>query len=53
MERKTEWNVGYTASRVEPVSYSEFERALEEGRIAEVLIPEQYIGGELKSPEWG
>jgi cell division protease FtsH len=69
MEKKTEWNVGYwlvaillyivlqswwsTASRVEPVSYSEFERALDEGRIAEVLIPEQYIGGELKSPEWG
>ncbi len=69
MEKKTEWNVGYwlvaillfivlqswwsAASRVEPVPYSEFERALEEGRIAEVLIPEQYIGGELKSPEWG
>jgi cell division protease FtsH len=54
MEKKTEWNVGYwliaillfvllqhwwsSISHVEPVPYSEFERALKEGRIAEVLI---------------
>jgi cell division protease FtsH len=69
MEKQTEWNIGYwliavllffllqywwsSASRVEPVPYSEFERALEEDRIAEVLISEQYIRGELKSPEPG
>jgi FtsH Extracellular len=40
-------------SRVQPVPYSDFERALAQGRVAEVLISEQYLRGELKSPEPG
>jgi len=40
-------------SRVQPVPYSDFERALAQGRVAEVLISEQYVRGELKSPEPG
>ncbi|MCW5611517.1 MAG: ATP-dependent zinc metalloprotease FtsH [Rubrivivax sp.] len=66
---KTSWNVGYwllamlallwfqsvwQATRtVEPVPYSQFEQALAEGRIAEVVIGETTITGRLKSPEPG
>ncbi|MBX3637903.1 MAG: ATP-dependent metallopeptidase FtsH/Yme1/Tma family protein, partial [Rubrivivax sp.] len=66
---KTSWNVGYwllavlallwfqsvwQATRtVEPVPYSQFEKALAEGRIAEVVIGETTITGKLKSPEPG
>ncbi|MBX9810437.1 MAG: ATP-dependent zinc metalloprotease FtsH [Burkholderiales bacterium] len=67
MDRKTEWNVGYwlvamfallllqnwwsAASQVEPVPYSEFERALAEGRVAEVLVSDRQITGRMKSPD--
>jgi cell division protease FtsH len=66
---KTSWNVGYwliallvllwfqsawqTARTVEPVPYSEFEKALAEGRVADVVIGETTITGRLKSPEPG
>lgn len=39
------------ASQVEPVPYSEFERALAEGRVAEVVIGEHTVTGILKQPE--
>ncbi|MDL1860539.1 ATP-dependent zinc metalloprotease FtsH [Betaproteobacteria bacterium PRO7] len=67
MDRKNEWNVGYwlaaialflllqmwwsEASRVEPVPYSEFERLLADGRIAEVVISDQQVVGRLKAPD--
>jgi cell division protease FtsH len=66
---KTQWNVGYwllaivgllwmqsiwQATRsVEPVPYSQFEKALAEGRVAEVVIGETTITGKLKSPDPG
>ncbi len=39
------------ARTIEPVPYSEFERALAEGRVAEVIVGERTITGRLKSPE--
>jgi cell division protease FtsH len=67
MEQKTQWNVFYwitaiflllllqdwwqTARTVEPVPYSEFEQALAQGRVAEVLIADKTITGKLKSPD--
>ena len=39
------------AATVEPVSYSEFERALAEGRVAEVVIGDRIVTGVLKQPE--
>jgi len=67
MEQKTQWNLVYwilaalllfilqdwwqTARTVEPVPYSEFEQALAEGRVAEVLIADKTITGKLKSPD--
>ena len=67
MEKKTEWNVGYwivaiplfmmlqnwwsAAREVEPLPYSEFERYLKEGKVAEVWISDLEIGGRLKSPD--
>ena len=67
MEQKQTWNVVYwaialmllvtlqdawqSATQVEPVPYSEFEKALEEGRISKVTIADQRITGQLKSPE--
>ena len=66
---KMQWNVGYwmlallalfwiqsawqTARTIEPVPYSAFEKALAEGRVAEVVIGETTITGKLKSPEPG
>jgi cell division protease FtsH len=38
---------------VEPVPYSEFEKALAEGRVAEVVVGETTITGKLKSPDGG
>jgi len=35
----------------QPASYIEFERALREGRVAEVLVGDQTITGRLKSPD--
>jgi cell division protease FtsH len=67
MEKKQTWTIVYwaialmllvtlqdvwqSATQVEPVPYSEFEKALEEGRIAKVTISDQRITGQLKSPE--
>ena len=65
MEKKNQWNTGYwivalllllslqsywqTAKTVEPVPYSEFEKALAEGRVAEVS--DRTVTGRLKSPD--
>jgi len=38
---------------VEPVPYSEFEKALSEGRVAEVVVGETSITGKLKNPDGG
>ena len=62
MEKKNQWNTGYwivalllllslqsywqTAKTVEPVPYSEFEKAL-----AEVLVSDRTVTGRLKSPD--
>ncbi len=64
---QTRWNVGYwivaallfmtlqniwQASRtIEPVPYSEFEKALAAGRVAEVVVGETTITGKLKEPD--
>ncbi len=40
-----------TAKTVEPVPYSEFEKALDEGRVAEVLVSDRTVTGRLKSPD--
>ncbi len=63
---KTQWNVGYwllamlalfalqnlwqASSQVEVVPYSEFEKALAEGRISEVVVGETRVTGKLGSP---
>jgi cell division protease FtsH len=39
------------AQTIEVVPYSEFEKYLEEGRIAEVTVSDQHITGKLKKPE--
>jgi len=39
------------ATSVQSASYSEFERALREGRVAEVLVGDQTITGCMKSPD--
>ena len=67
MEKKNQWNTGYwivalllllslqsywqTAKTVEPVPYSEFEKELAEGRVAEVLVSDRTVTGHLKSPD--
>jgi len=67
MDKKQTWNVAYWmlallllvwaqdfwqgAQRIEPVPYSEFEKALSEGRISEVTISERAITGHLKVPD--
>lgn len=59
--KKNQWNTGYwivalllllslqsywqTAKTVEPVPYSEFEKALDEGRVAEVLVSDRTVTG--------
>ncbi len=69
MEKKNQWHVGYwifafvfllmlqnywqVAKTVESVPYSEFEKALDEGRIAEVLVSDRTVTGRLKSPDSG
>ena len=66
---KTRWSIGYwllallvlmwiqsiwqTARTVEPVPYSEFEKALADGRVAEVVVGETTVTGKLKSPDPG
>ncbi|MGY0365756.1 ATP-dependent metallopeptidase FtsH/Yme1/Tma family protein [Shigella boydii] len=65
--KKNQWNTGYwivalllllslqsywqTAKTVEPVPYSEFEKALTEGRVDEVLVSDRTVTGRLKSPD--
>lgn len=67
MEKKNRWNIGYwivaalvvvlfqnywqTARTVEMVPYSEFEKALAEGRVSEVLVSDRTVTGRLKSPD--
>ena len=66
MERRTEWHVGYwlvallllmffqylwSAATLEVVPYSEFEKYLADGRIAEVTVTDQQMVGKLKAPE--
>ena len=67
MEKKDQWNIGYwivaglllltlqnywqAAKTVEPVPYSEFEKALAEGRVADVLVMDRTVTGRLKSPD--
>jgi len=69
MDEKTQRNLGYWivavliiasiqhwlsgAATVEAVPYSEFERYLKEGKIAEVLISDLEITGRLKTPPNG
>ncbi|GAB4038480.1 MAG: ATP-dependent zinc metalloprotease FtsH [Rubrivivax sp.] len=66
---KTQWNVGYwllalllllwlqsgwqTARTIEPVPYSQFEEALAQGRVTEVVVGETTVTGRLKNPEPG
>jgi len=66
---KLHWNVGYwllavlallwlqglwqAARTVEPVPYSQFEKALAEGRVAEVVVGETTVTGKLKVAEPG
>ena len=66
-EQLRKWNVGYwliaialllflqsqwqAANTVETVSYPEFEQALAEGRVAEVIIGDRVITGRLKTPD--
>src|SRR3977135_1540593 len=65
-KKEAQWNVGYLifaitalvliqswwgqARLTEVVPYSEFERALQEGRGARVVVTERHIGGYLKEP---
>ena len=65
MDKKQTWNIGYwvfavavllllqnlwqTANQSEIVPYSDFEKALAEGRIAEVTVSEQTVIGRLKA----
>ena len=67
MNKKQVWNIGYwllalllmlllqdvwrSASEVATVSYSEFEQALAEGRVAEITVFDRSISGRLKSPD--
>ena len=65
-DQKTQWHVGYwilallailtiqdlwRAERtIEPVSYSEFEQALADGRLTEVVVGDTTVTGTLRSP---
>ena len=67
MERRTRFHVAYVifalfamvliqeawqrAQTVEVVPYSEFEKLLAEGKIAEVVVDDTHITGKLKSPQ--
>ncbi len=67
METKNQWNLGYwlvaamllmtlqsywqAARTIEPVPYSEFEKALSNGLIAEVQVSDRTITGRLKTPD--
>ena len=67
MEQKHTWNMGYwllallllfllqdvwqNTNRVQTVPYSEFEKALSEGRIVDVTVSERSVIGRLKVPD--
>jgi cell division protease FtsH len=67
--RTTTWNVGYwllavlaliwiqsawqAARTIEPVPYSQFEKALAEGRVAEITVGDTTVTGKLKAPDAG
>jgi cell division protease FtsH len=67
VDKKQTWNLGYwigallllmllqsvwqAATQIEPVPYSEFEKALAAGRIAEVTVSDRTITGRLKEPD--
>ncbi len=67
MDKQQTWNLGYwllalvlllmlqnwwqAASTMQPVPYSEFEQALAEGRVAEVLVSDRTLTGKLKAPD--
>jgi cell division protease FtsH len=69
LDKKLSWNIGYWvvvallllllqslwqgANQLQPVPYSEFEKALSEGRIAEVTVSERAMIGRLKSADGG
>jgi cell division protease FtsH len=67
IDKKRAWNAGYWvlaflvllwaqelwqgATRIEPVPYSEFEKALAEGKFDEISISDRSIAGRLKAPD--
>jgi len=67
IDKRQTWNIGYwllavlavlwaqdlwqAAMRAEPVPYSEFEKALADGRIDDVTISDRTITGHLKTPD--
>jgi cell division protease FtsH len=67
LDKKQTWNLGYwvlalilllvlqnvwqNASQAQVVPYSEFEKALSDGRIAEVSIADRTVSGRLKTPD--
>jgi cell division protease FtsH len=67
IDKKRAYNAGYwllavlavlwlqdlwqTAMRIEPVPYSDFEKALADGRVDEVTISERTLTGHLKTPD--
>src|SRR5437763_9525467 len=69
MDSKHSWNVGYwlvavvallmlqsmwqAAQQVEQLPYNEFERALAQGKVAEVVVTERALAGKLKAPDNG
>ncbi|MDH5254513.1 MAG: AAA family ATPase, partial [Gammaproteobacteria bacterium] len=69
MEPRMQWNVGYwllavltfiliqnwwqARQQVETVPYSQFEQALADGRISEVLVSDRYLTGKLRTPDPG
>ena len=69
MDKKQTWNIGYwvfalvllfllqdvwqSANQIQTVPYSEFEKALAEGRISEITLTDRTISGHLKAPANG
>ena len=69
IDKRQSWNLGYWlvallllafvqslwqgAQQYESVPYSAFEKALAEGRVAEVVVSERTMTGRLKSPDGG
>ena len=66
MTKQTKFQIGYwvlallgilmlqgtitTMRQVAPIPYSDFERYLEQGKVAEVAVSDNYIKGRLKEP---